>query len=72
VFERWDRVGEFDDPTGYLFRVSMNVSSDSDSITARSHEGGGWPGRAVARRNQRRDHESTQASAVAVEHRRQR
>ena len=25
VFERWDRVGEFDDPTGYLFRVSMNV-----------------------------------------------
>ena len=25
VFERWDRVGEFDDPTGYLFRVSMNL-----------------------------------------------
>jgi RNA polymerase sigma-70 factor (ECF subfamily) len=25
VFERWDRVAEFDDPTGYLFRVSMNV-----------------------------------------------
>ena len=25
VFERWDRVCEFDDPTGYLFRVSMNV-----------------------------------------------
>ncbi len=25
VFERWDRVGEVDDPTGYLFRVSMNV-----------------------------------------------
>jgi RNA polymerase sigma-70 factor (ECF subfamily) len=25
VFERWDRVGEFDDPTGYLFRVAMNV-----------------------------------------------
>jgi RNA polymerase sigma-70 factor (ECF subfamily) len=25
VFERWDRVRAFDDPTGYLFRVSMNV-----------------------------------------------
>jgi RNA polymerase sigma factor (sigma-70 family) len=25
VFERWDRVSELDDPTGYLFRVSMNV-----------------------------------------------
>jgi RNA polymerase sigma-70 factor (ECF subfamily) len=25
VFERWDRVGGLDDPTGYLFRVSMNV-----------------------------------------------
>jgi RNA polymerase sigma-70 factor (ECF subfamily) len=25
VFERWDRVGMLDDPTGYLFRVSMNV-----------------------------------------------
>ena len=25
VFERWDRVGELDDPTGYLFRVAMNV-----------------------------------------------
>ena len=26
VFERWDRVGVLEDPTGYLFRVSMNVS----------------------------------------------
>jgi RNA polymerase sigma-70 factor (ECF subfamily) len=25
VFERWDRVGTVDDPTGYLFRVAMNV-----------------------------------------------
>jgi RNA polymerase sigma-70 factor, ECF subfamily len=25
VFERWDHVGMLDDPTGYLFRVSMNV-----------------------------------------------
>lgn len=25
VYERWDRVGELQDPTGYLFRVSMNV-----------------------------------------------
>ncbi len=25
VFERWERVGELDDPTGYLFHVSMNV-----------------------------------------------
>lgn len=25
VFERWDRVGELEDPTGYVFRVSMNV-----------------------------------------------
>jgi RNA polymerase sigma-70 factor, ECF subfamily len=25
VFERWERVGGLDDPTGYLFRVSMNV-----------------------------------------------
>jgi RNA polymerase sigma-70 factor (ECF subfamily) len=25
VFERWDRVKDFDDPTGYLFRVSMNL-----------------------------------------------
>src|SRR5713226_3502779 len=25
VFERWDRVGALEDPTGYLFRVSMNV-----------------------------------------------
>lgn len=25
VFERWDRVAALVDPTGYLFRVSMNV-----------------------------------------------
>jgi len=25
VFERWDRVGRLEDPTGYLFRVSMNL-----------------------------------------------
>jgi RNA polymerase sigma-70 factor, ECF subfamily len=25
VFERWDRIGVLEDPTGYLFRVSMNV-----------------------------------------------
>ncbi|HZD17493.1 MAG TPA: sigma factor, partial [Actinomycetota bacterium] len=25
VFERWDRIGLLEDPTGYLFRVSMNV-----------------------------------------------
>jgi RNA polymerase sigma-70 factor (ECF subfamily) len=25
VFERWDRVGSLEDPTGYLFRVAMNV-----------------------------------------------
>jgi len=25
VFERWDRVGMLEDPTGYLFRVSMNL-----------------------------------------------
>jgi RNA polymerase sigma-70 factor (ECF subfamily) len=25
VFERWDRVGTLEDPTGYVFRVSMNV-----------------------------------------------
>lgn len=25
VWERWDRVGEMDDPTGYLFRTAMNL-----------------------------------------------
>jgi RNA polymerase sigma-70 factor (ECF subfamily) len=25
VFERWEHVGVLEDPTGYLFRVSMNV-----------------------------------------------
>jgi RNA polymerase sigma-70 factor (ECF subfamily) len=25
VFERWDRVGVLEDPTGYVFRVAMNV-----------------------------------------------
>ncbi len=25
VYERWDRVGALDDPTAYLFRVSMNT-----------------------------------------------
>jgi RNA polymerase sigma-70 factor (ECF subfamily) len=25
VLERWDRVARLEDPTGYLFRVSMNV-----------------------------------------------
>jgi RNA polymerase sigma-70 factor (ECF subfamily) len=25
VFERWDRVRTLDDPTGFLFRVSMNL-----------------------------------------------
>lgn len=25
VWERWDRVGDMDDPTGYLFRTAMNV-----------------------------------------------
>jgi RNA polymerase sigma factor (sigma-70 family) len=24
VFERWDRVGKMDDPTGYLYRTAMN------------------------------------------------
>lgn len=24
VFERWDRVGAMDDPTGYLYRTAMN------------------------------------------------
>ncbi len=25
VWERWDRVGAMDDPTGYLYRTAMNV-----------------------------------------------
>jgi len=25
VFERWERVGVLDDPTGYVFRVAMNL-----------------------------------------------
>jgi RNA polymerase sigma factor (sigma-70 family) len=25
VFERWDRVAHLDDPTGYVYRVAMNV-----------------------------------------------
>jgi RNA polymerase sigma-70 factor, ECF subfamily len=25
VWERWDRVAEMDDPTGYLFRTAMNL-----------------------------------------------
>jgi RNA polymerase sigma-70 factor (ECF subfamily) len=25
VFERWDRVGNLEDPTGYLFRISMKL-----------------------------------------------
>ena len=25
VFERWERVGDVEDPTGYVFRVAMNV-----------------------------------------------
>src|SRR5262245_65770746 len=25
VWERWERVGEMDDPTGFLFRTAMNV-----------------------------------------------
>lgn len=25
VYERWDRIGKLADPTGYVFRVSMNV-----------------------------------------------
>ena len=25
VWERWDRVGAMDDPTGYLFRTAMNL-----------------------------------------------
>lgn len=25
VYERWDRVAEMDDPTGYLFRTAMNA-----------------------------------------------
>jgi RNA polymerase sigma factor (sigma-70 family) len=25
VFERWDRVGSMDDPTGYLYRTAMNA-----------------------------------------------
>ena len=24
VWERWDRVGQFDNPTGYLYRVAVN------------------------------------------------
>lgn len=25
VWERWDRVGEMEDPTGYLYRTAMNI-----------------------------------------------
>jgi RNA polymerase sigma-70 factor (ECF subfamily) len=25
VWQRWDRVGEFEDPVGYLFRTAMNL-----------------------------------------------
>ena len=25
VWERWDRVGDMDDPTGYLFRTALNI-----------------------------------------------
>jgi DNA-directed RNA polymerase specialized sigma24 family protein len=25
VYERWERVGTLEDPTAYLFRVSMNI-----------------------------------------------
>ena len=25
VWERWDRVGEMDDPLGYLYRTAMNL-----------------------------------------------
>ena len=25
LWERWDRVGQMDDPTGYLFRTAMNL-----------------------------------------------
>ena len=25
LWERWDRVGAMEDPTGYLYRTSMNV-----------------------------------------------
>jgi len=25
IWERWDRVGEMDDPAGYLFRTAMNL-----------------------------------------------
>lgn len=24
IWERWDRVGPMDDPTGYLYRTAMN------------------------------------------------
>lgn len=24
IWERWDRIGEIDDPTGYLFRIALN------------------------------------------------
>jgi RNA polymerase sigma-70 factor, ECF subfamily len=34
VFERWDRVGWPDDPTGYVFRVSMNVHRSRHRRTA--------------------------------------
>jgi DNA-directed RNA polymerase specialized sigma24 family protein len=25
VFERWDRIRQMDDPTGYLYRIAFNV-----------------------------------------------
>jgi RNA polymerase sigma-70 factor, ECF subfamily len=47
VYERWDRVGRMDSPTGYLYRTAMNLArsrlrrlrgAPRDPIQASSHD----------------------------------
>jgi Sigma-70 region 2 len=32
LWERWDRVGRLEDPTGYLYRTAMNVSASGAGV----------------------------------------
>src|SRR6266496_6695819 len=48
VWERWDRVGQLDDPTGYLYRTAMNAFRSRHRravLAARRVLGLGPPGR---------------------------
>lgn len=56
LFEKWDRVGSMDDPTGYLYRTALNERRDRQRRILR------WKRRSLFERG---DPDATSVTAVA-------